>query len=160
MSNTQGNDPFFRPIGEHVADDAVAPTDGQTAAAAAGLTPDQPQKMVEEIESLCMRCELNGTTRLLMTYIPYFKEVLVASFLCDHCGERNNEIQSAGQIQGEWQMLERKERESHLLTACYQLSKPNREGVHLYSPRQQSVRSEQAGRQVGMVYNQHSRIGH
>lgn len=36
-----------------------------------------------------------------MTYIPYFKEVLVASFSCDHCGERNNEIQSAGQIQGE-----------------------------------------------------------
>lgn len=34
-----------------------------------------------------------------MTYIPYFKEVLVASFSCDHCGERNNEIQSAGQIQ-------------------------------------------------------------
>ncbi|PWN18985.1 putative ZPR1-protein binds to translation elongation factor eEF-1 [Microstroma glucosiphilum] len=86
---TQGNDPFFRPIGQHVEDDEQQTTgeDGQ------------PPKMVEEIESLCMRCEQNGVTRLLMTYIPYFKEVLVASFLCEHCGERNNEIQSAGEIQ-------------------------------------------------------------
>ncbi|CAO1613281.1 unnamed protein product [Sympodiomycopsis kandeliae] len=93
MSGQQGNDPFFRPIGDHVADDAAT----ATGATATGEQP--PQKMVEEIGSFCMRCEKNGTTRLLMTYIPYFKEVLVASFLCDHCGERNNEIQSAGQIQ-------------------------------------------------------------
>lgn len=90
MSNNQTHDPFFRPIGEHVADEAPA-------AGAAGDS--EPQKMVEEVESLCLRCQNNGTTRLLMTYIPYFKEVLVASFMCDHCGERNNEIQSAGQIQ-------------------------------------------------------------
>ncbi|PWN27438.1 zf-ZPR1-domain-containing protein [Jaminaea rosea] len=84
----QAHDPFFRPIGEHVADDAIQ-TDPNA----------DPPKMVEEIESLCLRCQNNGITRLLMTYIPYFKEVLVASFSCDHCGERNNEIQSAGQIQ-------------------------------------------------------------
>ncbi|CAO1620448.1 unnamed protein product [Parajaminaea phylloscopi] len=89
MSNQPASDPFFRPIGEHVAD----------AAPAAGAGDDEPQKMVEEVESLCLRCQQNGITRLLMTYIPYFKEVLVASFLCEHCGERNNEIQSAGQIQ-------------------------------------------------------------
>ena len=59
--------------------------------------------MVEEVESMCMRCHENGITRLLLTYIPYFKQVIVASFQCDHCGERNNEIQSAGEIQGQLQ---------------------------------------------------------
>ncbi|PWN89275.1 zf-ZPR1-domain-containing protein [Acaromyces ingoldii] len=55
--------------------------------------------MVEEIESLCLECQKMGTTRFLLTYIPYFREVIVVSFYCDHCGNRNNEIQSAGQIQ-------------------------------------------------------------
>lgn len=36
---------------------------------------------------------------MLLTQIPYFREVIVVSFRCDHCGNSNNEIQSAGQIQ-------------------------------------------------------------
>ena len=36
---------------------------------------------------------------MLLTYIPYFREVIVVSFSCLHCGNRNSEIQSAGQIQ-------------------------------------------------------------
>lgn len=43
---------------------------------------------------------LQGTTRLLLTSIPYFREVVVMSFRCEHCGEANTEIQSAGMIQG------------------------------------------------------------
>lgn len=35
---------------------------------------------------------------MLLTSIPYFREVIVASFRCDHCGNTNNEIQSAGEI--------------------------------------------------------------
>ena len=75
---------FFKPIGEHVSDQQQQ--DGE------------PQ-MVQEIESLCMDCHKNGTTRMLLTSIPYFREVIVVSFHCDHCGNRNNEIQSAGEIQ-------------------------------------------------------------
>lgn len=56
-------------------------------------------KVVNEIESLCMNCEGNGTTRLLLTVIPFFKEVILMSFECPHCGLKNSEIQSAGQIQ-------------------------------------------------------------
>jgi hypothetical protein len=41
-----------------------------------------------------------GSTRLLLTSIPYFREVVVMSFRCEHCGENNTEIQSAGLIQG------------------------------------------------------------
>lgn len=54
---------------------------------------------VEEIESLCMQCGKQGVTRLLPTYIPYFREVIVMSFQCPHCGNRNSEVQSAGEIQ-------------------------------------------------------------
>jgi len=90
------NDEFFKPIGEHVSSNINGTVDSSRDAAT-----DSEPKMVEEIESLCMECRENGITRLLLTYIPYFKEVIVVSFICDHCGNRNNEIQSAGEIQGE-----------------------------------------------------------
>ncbi|KAJ7139518.1 ZPR1 zinc-finger domain-containing protein [Mycena epipterygia] len=59
------------------------------------------EKVVQEIESLCMKCHEQGTTRLLLTSIPYFREVIVMSFRCEFCGITNNEIQSAGTIRPE-----------------------------------------------------------
>ncbi|KAI0788815.1 zf-ZPR1-domain-containing protein [Abortiporus biennis] len=56
---------------------------------------------VQEIESLCMQCGQQGMTRLLLTSIPFFREVIVMSFRCEHCGFNNNEIQSAGTIRPE-----------------------------------------------------------
>lgn len=38
-------------------------------------------------------------TRLLLTRIPFFKEIIVSSFCCDSCSWSNTEIQSAGRIQ-------------------------------------------------------------
>lgn len=38
-------------------------------------------------------------TRLLLTKIPYFREVIIMSFSCDKCGFHNNEIQPAGAFQ-------------------------------------------------------------
>lgn len=38
-------------------------------------------------------------TRILLTSIPYFREVVIMSFNCDKCGITNNEIQPAGTIQ-------------------------------------------------------------
>ena len=35
----------------------------------------------------------------MFTRIPYYKQVIVVSFLCDHCGFRNNEIQSGEAVQ-------------------------------------------------------------
>ncbi|KAL3654521.1 hypothetical protein CASFOL_001506 [Castilleja foliolosa] len=52
-----------------------------------------------EVESLCMRCGENGTTRFLFTQIPHFRKILLSAFECTHCGERNNEVQFAGEIQ-------------------------------------------------------------
>ncbi len=36
---------------------------------------------------------------MLLTAIPYFREIIVMSFNCDKCGFNNNEIQAAGTIQ-------------------------------------------------------------
>lgn len=38
-------------------------------------------------------------TRLLLTKIPYFREIIIMSFSCDHCNFQNNEIQAAGSVQ-------------------------------------------------------------
>ncbi|KAJ4821463.1 Zinc finger protein ZPR1 [Rhynchospora pubera] len=54
---------------------------------------------LHQIESLCMRCGENGMTRLLLTRIPHFREVVLMAFECPHCNERNNEVQFAGQLQ-------------------------------------------------------------
>ncbi|GAB1602888.1 zinc finger protein ZPR1-like, partial [Argonauta hians] len=54
---------------------------------------------VTEIESLCVNCELQGTTRIFLTKIPFFKEVIIMSFNCDHCGFHNNELKPGGAIQ-------------------------------------------------------------
>ncbi|CAL1714824.1 unnamed protein product [Somion occarium] len=48
-----------------------------------------------------MNCEQQGKTRLLLTSIPFFREVVVMSFHCEHCGFSNNEIQTAGTIRPE-----------------------------------------------------------
>lgn len=60
---------------------------------------EQEQRLVDEIESLCMNCHANGITRLLLTRIPYFREIILMSFYCPHCSFKNSEIQSAGEIQ-------------------------------------------------------------
>lgn len=36
---------------------------------------------------------------MLLTSIPYFREIVIMSFNCEHCGLQNNEIQAAGSIQ-------------------------------------------------------------
>lgn len=63
------------------------------------ISADDEDGQPTEIESLCMNCYQNGTTRLLLTRIPFFKEIIVSSFSCGNCGWSNTEIQSAGRIQ-------------------------------------------------------------
>jgi len=63
------------------------------------LHADDPGADVTEIESLCFSCGENGTTKLLLTKIPFYKEIILMSFECEHCGCKNNEIQSGDKIQ-------------------------------------------------------------
>lgn len=78
---------LFEDMGRKVAE-ASAQNDGEDGS-----------KVVDEIESLCMNCHENGTTRLLLTKIPFFREIVLMSFSCPHCHFKNSEIQSAGEIQ-------------------------------------------------------------
>ncbi|XP_043937092.1 zinc finger protein ZPR1 [Protopterus annectens] len=59
---------------------------------------DEEQQQPTSIESLCMNCYKNGVTRLLLTKIPFFKEIIVSSFTCEDCNWTNTDIQSAGRI--------------------------------------------------------------
>ncbi|XP_040282058.1 zinc finger protein ZPR1 [Bufo bufo] len=63
------------------------------------ISADDEEQQPMEIESLCMNCYQNGMTRLLLTKVPFFKEIIVSSFTCDACDWTNTEIQSAGRIQ-------------------------------------------------------------
>lgn len=53
------------------------------------INPDAP---VTEIESLCMSCHEKGTTRILNDKNSFFKDIIIMSFSCPHCGFRSNEV--------------------------------------------------------------------
>ena len=42
---------------------------------------------------------MQGKTRLLLTRIPFFREIILSSFSCDECGHSDTSIQSAGKVQ-------------------------------------------------------------
>ncbi|AMD18656.1 HBL246Cp [Eremothecium sinecaudum] len=94
MSNNRGNEDMFKPVGE-AAEEFSNQNSGVTNTGAS----DAQGHPVQDIESLCMNCHENGTTRLLLTSIPYFREVVLMSFECPHCGLKNSEIQPASEIQ-------------------------------------------------------------
>lgn len=78
---------LFEDMGRKVAE-ASAQADGE-----------EGSKVVDEIESMCMNCHEDGTTRLLLTRIPFFREIVLMSFDCPHCHFKNSEVQPAGEIQ-------------------------------------------------------------
>ncbi|XP_059625151.1 uncharacterized protein LOC132268317 [Cornus florida] len=63
------------------------------------VSTDASDAPLYQVESLCMRCRENGITRFLLTSIPHFRKILLSAFECPHCGERNNEVQFAGELQ-------------------------------------------------------------
>lgn len=63
------------------------------------INADDPNPETTEIESACMQCFKTGSTTLLLTKIPFYKEVVLMSFKCPHCHFENNEVQSASEIQ-------------------------------------------------------------
>ncbi|KAI5300104.1 Minor allergen Alt a 7 [Ascosphaera pollenicola] len=60
---------------------------------------DDDSNMPISVESLCMNCHKNGTTRLLLLRVPFFRDILLESFECPHCNLKNNSVKAAGQIQ-------------------------------------------------------------
>ncbi|CAD8057016.1 unnamed protein product [Paramecium primaurelia] len=49
-------------------------------------------------DSLCVNCEKQGKTTILLTKIPMFSNIIIVSFDCEHCGYKNNEVQFGGEI--------------------------------------------------------------
>ncbi|CDR39170.1 CYFA0S03e00430g1_1 [Cyberlindnera fabianii] len=97
---TEKKEDFFQPVGhaaEEVGKESAAEfnDEGMRNTGAA----DVEGHPVQEIQSLCMNCHEDGVTRLLLTKIPYFNEVILMSFECPHCGFKNSELQPAGTIQ-------------------------------------------------------------
>jgi len=97
MSNPSGNAKFFPSIGS-VADQTDLYDDEAENVPKEEVEDVDEERPLQEIDSLCMSCGEQGVTRMLLTSIPFFREVIVMSFECEHCGNRNNECQSAGII--------------------------------------------------------------
>ncbi|UKK00247.2 hypothetical protein MACK_000317 [Theileria orientalis] len=51
-----------------------------------------------EIESACISCGGKGITRMLLTKIPHFNDIVVMSFECKECPYKDNEIQNAASL--------------------------------------------------------------
>lgn len=62
-------------------------------------TLDSGSLRTQSIDSLCMNCGESGTTNLLLVNIPHFREVVISSFSCPHCGYRDSKVDSAAEIQ-------------------------------------------------------------
>lgn len=54
---------------------------------------------VTEVESLCVNCYKQGVTRLLLTNVPYFRDILLGHFECPHCHYTNTHIEQTSPIQ-------------------------------------------------------------
>ncbi|CDF90438.1 probable Zinc finger protein ZPR1 [Zygosaccharomyces bailii] len=98
MSGSAENEKLFKPVGDAAEEVNMEESQNQAGVKNTGAA-DSMGHPVQEIESLCMNCHKNGITRLLLTSIPYFKEIVIMSFECPHCGFKNAEIQPASQIQ-------------------------------------------------------------
>jgi zinc finger protein len=62
------------------------------------LNPDEDIEKLNRLPSVCVNCQEEGETRLLLSRIPYFREVVIMSFQCDHCGLSSSEVQPAAEI--------------------------------------------------------------
>ena len=98
MAQTNGSRANGASLAEELFQDMGTKVSNMGAANGTGDGEDE-QRIVDEIESLCMNCHADGTTRMLLTRIPFFHEIVIMSFACPECHYQNNQVQSAGQIQ-------------------------------------------------------------
>jgi zinc finger protein len=45
-----------------------------------------------------MNCQQEGAVQMCFSSIPFFKEIIMMAFVCDHCGYRNSEIKEGGGV--------------------------------------------------------------
>ncbi|KAF8527281.1 zf-ZPR1-domain-containing protein [Gautieria morchelliformis] len=98
MSAPTSHAEFFPSIGSVANQTDLLPEEQGDIKDGAEEEEDNDDRPMQEVGSLCMSCGEQGITRMLLTSIPFFHEVIVMSFRCERCGNQNNEIQSAGAI--------------------------------------------------------------
>lgn len=97
---------MFKPIGDAAealegvrpANDAADDGDGGDGGGSGGggvkTTSINPGEMMA-LRSLCVACEDTGVTNMLLTRIPFFRDIILMAFDCEACGYRNAEVQAA-----------------------------------------------------------------
>lgn len=99
-ASTEPSDSMFKPLVDSAEGAAAVAMEGSEPADTAAVPDDRAPKVdaltgVTSLPSLCMACEEQGETRLLLTKIPFFRDVILMAFSCPHCGYRSSEVQSA-----------------------------------------------------------------
>lgn len=56
------------------------------------------EDMVMKFETPCYVCHKMGAVQMCTSSIPFFKEIIIMAFVCEHCGYRNSEIKEGGGI--------------------------------------------------------------
>ena len=54
--------------------------------------------LVNTMTGMCEQCGADGTSNLMLTAVPFFKEVILSSFSCEHCGYKSTEISFGGKL--------------------------------------------------------------
>lgn len=60
---------------------------------------DQNANLKDEslaIPETCYACMKEGESRMCTISIPYFKELIIMAFNCDHCGNKSREVKVGG----------------------------------------------------------------
>ena len=65
------------------------------------LTEDKLKEEVLSFPTNCHECNAPAETKMKMTNIPYFKEVVIMATVCDLCGAKTNEVKAGGGIEAE-----------------------------------------------------------
>jgi zinc finger protein len=88
---------MFKPIGALAEEaEAAAPAgDDEGGGEGAVKTSTLNSGEMMSMRSLCVACEGTGTTNMLLTRIPFFRDIIVMAFQCEECGYRNSEVQAA-----------------------------------------------------------------
>lgn len=64
----------------------------------AAENPESVKQEVMKFGTDCPTCYKQAETDMCLTDIPHFKEVIIMSLVCEHCGYRSNEIKGGGAI--------------------------------------------------------------
>jgi zinc finger protein len=78
-------------------DQTEAPTTGQPTAASFEDDDIIPNE-VYSFPATCPGCTKHCVTHMKMVEIPHFKQVVIMSTVCDHCGYRSNEVKTGGEV--------------------------------------------------------------